>query len=207
LIVESVRLQIANTENIQKVLRKVESHVKNLNKGSVDELHLKRAAVHAHEARIANLVDYVARGKSSDAVEKGLEAEERHLVAARQDMAVMQHVLDAVFTAPPIEWVQDRLAAMLHLLSTRTKDSALALRQLLGKVRMEPIHPDIGKPYYAAHTSMGVIDLLRVNPSSSGPKGNGGTEKTPGPRSSHTPALVSANAVSDRGSDALRKWR
>jgi hypothetical protein len=75
-----------------------------------------------------------------------------------------------VFQAPPREWIEERLEGMQELLERRTEQSARLLRELLGEVRLEPITGDIGRPYYAAGTSIDCLVLLKP-PAGEGPDG------------------------------------
>ena len=69
-----------------------------------------------------------------------------------------------VFQAPPIEWIEERLAGMQEVLERRTDRSALLLRSLLGKVRLDPAQGEIGRPYYVARTSLDALALLEPPP-------------------------------------------
>ena len=76
----------------------------------------------------------------------------------------------ATFEAPPFEWIADRLGHARELLERQTERSALLLRQILGPVRLRPVNPQVGRPYYQAKTALQTIDLL-VGPEGGSPGG------------------------------------
>ena len=47
-----------------------------------------------------------------------------------------------------------------ELLGHQTARSALVLRRILGPVRLRPVRPEVGRPYYQAETALEVLDLL-----------------------------------------------
>jgi hypothetical protein len=65
--------------------------------------------------------------------------------------------------------------SLQDVLEKRTEWSALLLRKLLGKIRLEPTQSDIGRPYYRAVTKLQTLALLEGEPdepgSSGGPEG------------------------------------
>jgi hypothetical protein len=54
------------------------------------------------------------------------------------------------------EWLAERMVTMQTVLERRTHRSALLRRKLLGPIRMEPVTPDIGRPYYRALSDLDV---------------------------------------------------
>jgi len=75
---------------------------------------------------------------------------------------------------------QERVAVLQEVLERRTERSALLLRALLGKIRLEPVTPEGGRVYYRAISNLQVLALLDV----------GTTPEDPGP-----------------GSTSLKWWR
>ena len=66
------------------------------------------------------------------------------------------------FSAPPREWLVERIATIQTVLERRTERSALLLRKLLGPIRMEPVKPDIGRPYYRARSNLDVLAIVET---------------------------------------------
>ena len=46
-----------------------------------------------------------------------------------------------------IEWIEERLSMFNELLELNIGESAIVLRKLLGPMKLEAQHPDLGKPY------------------------------------------------------------
>jgi hypothetical protein len=96
---------------------------------------------------------------------------ERRVEALREQLQELRRGSEKVFQAPPIEWIEERLAGMQEVLETRTERSALLLRTLLGKIELEPTKGEIGRPYYLARTSLDSLSLLARPPGQEGPEG------------------------------------
>jgi len=90
--------------------------------------------------------------------------------ALRQELKGLRRSRDKVFQAPPVEWIEERLTGMQKVLERRTEQSALLLRNLLGHIRLQPTHGDIGRPYYIAQTSLDALALLEPLPGEEGPE-------------------------------------
>ncbi len=106
---------------------------------------------------------------------------ERRVEALKAELTGLRRSRDKVFQAPPVEWVEERLAALKDVLELRTEQSALLLRNLLGPIRLEPTQGNIGRPYYLARTALNTLAILEPPPGKDG-----------GP---------------DDGSNSLRWWR
>ncbi len=52
--------------------------------------------------------------------------------------------------------------ALQAVLEAETSKSARVLRGVLGRIRLFPITPQIGKPYYQAETALQVLDLIEA---------------------------------------------
>ena len=62
-------------------------------------------------------------------------------------------------------WVAKRVTKLQQMLESRTERSALLLRKLLGRIRLEPVKPDIGRPYFRAVSTLQPLALLEMDPS------------------------------------------
>ena len=67
---------------------------------------------------------------------------------------------DKVFQAPPFDWIEERLAELNNVLRQNTVQSVEALRQVLGPIQMEATYPELGKPYYTAHSSINTLAII-----------------------------------------------
>ena len=75
-----------------------------------------------------------------------------------------------MFETPPVEWIEEWLTRMQQVLERRTDRSALLLRSLLGLIRLELTRGQIGRPYYAARTSLDTLALPAPPPGQDGPE-------------------------------------
>jgi len=75
-----------------------------------------------------------------------------------------------VFQAPPIEWIEHRLENLNEVLGRRIAESARALRDLLGPIRLDLVLPDIGRPFNRAPTTIDTPALIET-PSVPGAEG------------------------------------
>jgi hypothetical protein len=107
-------------------------------------LKLKEAELAAEQRRLANFVDFVGEGRGSQALAKALLETERRVTTLSEEVGMLRRSREKVFKAPPIEWISERLGNLRELLERRIPQSAQALRNLLGTIRLEPVTPDIG---------------------------------------------------------------
>jgi len=187
-ILTAVGEKLANTENLAYLLRRVEEKVKEMCSEVPETIRLKEVQLIAEQRRVDNFVSYIARGRSSEAVGRALEAAENRAKELAADLIALRASENKMFEAPPIEWIGERVARIQEVLEQRVQKSALILRKLLGKIRLEPVKPDIGKPYLRATSSLQALSILEIKP--------GSDESDPG----HP-------MEPDAGSISLRWWR
>ena len=118
---------------------------------------------------------------------------------------------------PPLVWLEERIARLQERLDRRTAQSALLLRKLLGEIRLEPVTPEVGRPYYRAKTNLDVLALVENEPDSGGPE-SGSTalrwwrrrESNPRPkarrrRNLHACPLLLVRARRERAAETARR--
>jgi hypothetical protein len=122
------------------------------------------------------------------ALGKALVKTERRVDVLIKEVAALQRSREKVFKTPPIEWIAERISKVQEVLERRTAQSAQALRNLLGPIRLEPVTPDIGGPFYRAVTAVDALALIETP--SGGTEGGSNSlqrwrrrESNPGPRS------------------------
>ena len=91
---------------------------------------------------------------------KALESSEIKVNALQSELEGLQQTRDKVFQAPPIDWIEEKLTELSDVLEQNTAQSAEALRQVLGPIRMEATYPETGKPFYTAHTSISTLAII-----------------------------------------------
>jgi len=179
IILSAVRDRLCSVDNLQYVLRRVEQEVRELNRDLPETIKLRQAEHENEQRRVQNFVEFIAEGRGSRALGEALAASERRADELRVEIQALRRSQDAVFQAPPLVWIEDRVATFQDVLERRTERSALLLRKLLGSVSLAPTRGDIGKPYYRARSTLQALALL---------------EPPPG------------DPVADGGSNSLRWW-
>ncbi len=165
-IIDAVRGRLTEASAIRYVLEGVESEVKRMYSDVPETIRLKESELQADERRLANFVDFIGEGRGSRALASALTETERRVESLREEVDGLRRSRDAVFQAPPIEWIEERLSKLRPLLEQATERSAQLLRQILGTIRLEPTRGDIGRPYYLARTSIDTLALLDPMPGS-----------------------------------------
>jgi hypothetical protein len=136
-----------------------------------ETIRVKETELVGEERRLANFVDFIGEGRESQALAKALVETERRVEVLREELDGLRRSREKVFQAPPVEWIEERLAGMQKVLERRTERSALLLRSLLGGIQLEPTCGEIGRPYYVARTSIDALTLLEPPPGQDGPDG------------------------------------
>ncbi len=167
ILLSMLREKLDNTDNIAYVLKRVEEKVKEMHAEVPETIRLKEIELNAEQRRIDNFVSYIAEGRSSVAVGKALEAAEQRAEQLASDLTTLKASRDRVFKAPPPEWIKERITTLQEVLERRVGKSALILRKILGKIRLEPVRPEIGKSYLRARCNLQALALLEIKPDSS----------------------------------------
>ncbi len=178
-IIAAIQQRLADPEQIEYVLLRVEDEVAKLQSDVPETIRIKEAELGSEERRLANFLDFIGEGRGSQALAKALAETERRVDALREELDGLRCTRDKVFRAPPVEWIRERMSKVQSVLEQRTPRSALLLRELLGPIRLEPLRPDVGRPHYRAVTSIDALALIETPPEES----------------------------SEGGSKPLRKWR
>jgi len=159
-ILGAVQEKLATPENISYVFKRVEQKVRELGSEVPGAIRLKEAELDAEERRVANFVEFIAEGRGSKALAGALTLSERKSESLKADLEALRRSRDEVFAAPPLAWIEERAAKLQEVLERRTAASALLMRNLLGRIRLEPVTPDIGRPYLRAAAKLQVLELM-----------------------------------------------
>jgi hypothetical protein len=171
IILSAVRDRLCSADNLQYLLRRVEEEVRELNRDLPETIKLKQAEHDNEGRRVQNFVEFVAEGRGSRALGEALVASERRVDELRDELEALRRSRETVFQAPPLPWIEERVAKFQDVLERGTEHSALLLRKLLGTVSLKPTQGDIGKPYYSATSNLQALALLEPPPSDPGPDG------------------------------------
>ena len=172
-ILLELKSNILTVKNLQYVYKNLE---KLINKSLNDTPELtkkKKAQYEKLLLEIQNYLNYIKMGNVSKAVSAALNNAETKSEGLKQEMKSLEFQQKNTFQTPPKEWIDYRLDKLHTTLSKNTACSALALKELLGTIRLEPItdkDADIYsiisdgeyafKPYYVAHTKIQTLALL-----------------------------------------------
>jgi site-specific DNA recombinase len=159
--VETLRKHLSAPSAIRYILERVEGEVTRLHGHMPEEIKLKRAALAEEERRIANFIEFIGDGKGTPALADALQTAEHRGKSLRRELRILETTISDVFTPPPIEWVKERLGQVQEVLERETVRSALLLRRILGTIRLMPVTPDVGRPYYKAETALQVLELIQ----------------------------------------------
>ena len=201
---------------VRHALRRVGDELAKLSGDVADMCGRKEAELADAQKRVDHLVEFVALGKAfqSEAVAKKLAGAEDRAARLQAELDALRSRTGPAFAVPTEEWIAERVAKLQTLLERRTPKSAEVLRRLLGKVVLEVVRPESGKPYYLAHTAIDTLALIEP----SGPRGgsDGGSDplqwwtSAGSNRRPDAAGAVGAGATSaDRGRRArtVRRWR
>jgi hypothetical protein len=165
-VLAAVRDRLADQANLDYVFGKLAQEVAAASTVTPETIRLKEAEFDAEQRRVANFVEFVADGRGSRALADALTASEKRLEDFRVDLDGLRRSRHEVFAAPPRAWLAERMMTIQTVLERRTQRSALLLRKLLGPIRMEPVTPDIGRPYYRALSDLDVLAIVENDPDS-----------------------------------------
>jgi len=165
-VLAAVRDRLADQENLDYVFGKLAHEVAAASTATPEAIRLKEAEFDAEQRRVANFIEFVAEGRGSRALADALTASEKRLEDFRADLDGLRRSRNEVFSAPPREWLAERMMTIQTVLERRTQRSALLLRKLLGTIRMEPVTPEIGRPYYRALSDLDALAIVEIDPDS-----------------------------------------
>ena len=169
-ILAAVRERLASSENLAYVLQRVKEEIARTTSTAPETLRLKQAECEQEERRLGNFVEFVADGRGSRTLGQALVSSERKVDELRAELEVLRRSQEAILEPPPLIWLEERIARVQELLERRTAPSAVLLRKLLGVIRLEPVTPELGRPYYRAKTNLDVLALVENEPDSGGPE-------------------------------------
>ena len=157
---EQIREHIASPEQIQDILQRVQKEIQVLSQDVPDKIHRKESELNSEERRLANFIDFVGEGRGSRTLAKALIEAERKVDELQSELEGLRQIQNRMYQVPPIEWISERINQLAELLEQNTTQSALALREVLGPISLEAKYPDIGKPYYVAHSSLDALAIM-----------------------------------------------
>jgi len=163
-ILAGLREKLASTENLRYIFERVSEEVDRASARAPEEVRLKEAELEAELRRIRHFVEFIAEGRGSRALADALAEAERRAASLTDDLEAIRQAQAGVPEVPPAAWIEERVATLQQVLERHTEKSALLLRKVLGRIRLEPVQPDIGRPYLRAVSKLQVLSLLEIGP-------------------------------------------
>jgi len=165
--------EILTPENLEYIYKNVEKiATEGLNEVPA-LLEGKRGQLEKIQQEIRNYLNFVKMGNFSKAVSGAISEAEKKNEGLQQEISALEFQQGNNFKAPPKEWMNYRLKRLRETLKKDVSVSALALKELLSPIMMEPItekKDDLYrisegdethfKPYYVAHTKIQTLALL-----------------------------------------------
>ena len=104
-----------------------------------EEVTKKRIQQDKLQAAIRNYLEFIKAGNMPKAVAEALSEAEQGVEELKAEIGSLEFQSQNRFQAPPQEWIQHRLEQFQETLNRNTIASALALKEVLGSIRMEPV--------------------------------------------------------------------
>ena len=146
IVINEVRKMISSPEQIRYLLEKVESEIVNLYSDIPESIHRKESEVRAEVNLLANYINFIGEGNASRTLNQAPVEIEKKVDALQAELDGLNQARGKAFQAPPAEWIANRLSEFNDLLKLNTNESALALRKILGTMKLQVQRPDEGKP-------------------------------------------------------------
>lgn len=172
-IINELKEKILTAENLEYVYKQVEKAAA-AGFNEVPELVKKKKAQYEKlQQEIQNYLNFIKMGNLSKAVSEALTDAERRNEELKQEVESLEFQKENSFKAPPKEWINHRLENLRDTLNKNTVSSALALKELLGSITLEPVltkeadfyrlfegNEKDFRPYYVAKSKIRTLALL-----------------------------------------------
>jgi len=169
ILLKELQEKFLTAENLKYVYQNVEKTIaKSLNE-IPEEVKQKKHQYDKVQSELQNLLNFIKAGNFSKVVSEAITEAEGRSDKLKMEIHDLDHQRTNAFKAPPKEWIEHRLENFYETLNKNTKASALALKDLLGSIEMEPVlgecFVECGKlvqnrAYYLANTQIQTFALL-----------------------------------------------
>jgi hypothetical protein len=138
-IVTYLMKTIFTIENLEYVYKNVERIAAEGLNEVPEELEKKKAQIEKLRQEIHNYINFIKMGNFSKAVSEALTVAENRKEGLQREIEGLEFQQGNSFKAPPKEWVNHRLGKLRETLNLDASLSALALKELLAPIMMEPV--------------------------------------------------------------------
>ncbi len=169
LLLAEIRDKLCTAENLKYIYENVEKEIAKTLGQVPEELKQKRHLHDKMQAELQNLLNFVKAGNFSKVVSEALTDAENRSDKLKSEMQALEFQRSNTFKTPPKEWIDFRLENLFDTLNKNTKASALALKDLLGTIELEPVPGECvvecgqliqNRAYYLAHSNIETLALL-----------------------------------------------
>jgi site-specific DNA recombinase len=173
IIITELKEKILTAENLEYVYKNVEKIAAEGFSEVPEQVKKKKAQYEKIQQEIQNYLNFIKLGNLSRAVSDALTEAEKKNEELKLEVESLEYQKENNFKAPPKEWINYRLEDLRETLNKNTVSSALALKELLAPIKLEPIltkESDLYRlfegeernfePYYVAHTKIRTLALL-----------------------------------------------
>jgi DNA invertase Pin-like site-specific DNA recombinase len=173
IIINELKDKILTADNLEYVYKNVGKLAAEGFNEVPDLVKKKRAQYEKIQQEIQNYLNFIKMGNLSKAVSEALTEAEKKNEELTAGIGSLEFQKDNSFKAPPKEWINHRLENLRETLNKNTVSSALALKELLAPIKLEPVltkdadfyqlfegNEKEFKPYYVAHTKIRTLALL-----------------------------------------------
>ena len=172
-IISDLKERLLTIENLEYVYKNVEKLVSKGLSEVPELLKKKKAQYEKLLLEIQNYINFIKVGNFSKAISDALKEAEAKSDDLKEEMGSLEFQKEKSFKSPPKEWIKHRIEKLHETLDKNTTASALALKELLGTVKLEPIRNEVD----------GVINEIASSPSTRGlrplargPRNDGGMD-------------------------------
>lgn len=163
LLIRAVRDTLSADGLADRIHRRVKAELKRLRKVQPGALDLRRRELQEEKRQQRHFVAALARGNTTEVLDRAMAQSEARIHKLEKTIAALTQRFGALDDAPSKASIEQQFLDFQDLLETRTTQSALALREILGPVRVSPVTPPAGRPYLHAECRLGVLDLLSTD--------------------------------------------
>ena len=160
IIVDALQQRLADAPAIQYVFKRLQKEVAGLSSDVPETLRRMKAQLGNERRRRDNLVNFVAEGQGSDAIRERLAQTEQTVSSLEVQIQELTRCSRG-FHVPSLRTIERRCANLRALLDSSVEQSALVLRELLGKIRLYPVVSSSGSRYCVAKTAFDTLKLLK----------------------------------------------
>ncbi len=172
-IISELKQKILTAENLSYVYKNVEKLVTSGLNEVPELIKKKKSRLDKLLSELQNYLNYIKIGNFSKSVSQALNETEKRSESLKQEIVSLEFQQQNTFKAPAKEWINLRLERLRETLNKNTVTAGLALKEVLGPIRLEPISDEDSdfyqiihsgekkfKPYYVAHTKIQTLALL-----------------------------------------------